>query len=222
MIPRDAAIPLKCRSPRAAGTRGSQPRPCLQGETFLLLRWRGPGGIELTATADLCTLWAFTLPDRGRFLSFFSCQVHGSRPGEACVVRELRRKFSRPDVPPSLPSHRPRVSWVRTWWGEGGGGGRGVVALTLAISFWHSANAPSGLRREGTGWNGTGRACPGETDAGSGESGVCSLRGCGGTCVSRWECRCLQSSHGRLRRASCPPCSGERAGKSARGNASQR
>lgn len=113
--------PIKVLEPQSSG--GMQ-QPAwvmsqgLQGASSLLLRSRGPGVAPLTAVVDLCKLWAFTLPDHSPFLFLFSCQGPSSRSGEVYVVRELGRKFSRPNAPPFLPSHHPHMSWVIIWWGK--------------------------------------------------------------------------------------------------------
>lgn len=90
--------------------------------------------------------------------AFFSCfpvraTVQGL--GEVYVVRELGRKFSRPTTPPFLLSHHPQEIWVIIWWGGlvggTGGGEKGVLALTLAVSLWHLVDSLPGLWWDGTG-----------------------------------------------------------------------
>lgn len=87
-------------------------------ESSFLLTLSQPEVILLTAVVDVCKLWAFTLPDCGCFLFLLSCQGYSSRSGEAYVVRELGRNFSRPNAPPFLLSYHPHVSWVLISWGE--------------------------------------------------------------------------------------------------------
>lgn len=131
--------------------------PGLQGESSLPLGSRGPGVTLRAAVVQLCKLWAFTLPDRGCLLSMLSCQGHNSRSGEAYVVRELGRKFSCPDAPPFLPVPPPTGELGGNLVGGAGGGGgtgggeRGVFALTLAVSLWHSVDSLPGLQWDVTG-----------------------------------------------------------------------